>query len=136
MGSFHKKHKTKDFVLKNFLHHKEKSTSLKLVLNFIKCLVYEFSRTIIPPFSICHFDHFQPADCWWRQRCEVETSNISENQMQVGVTSTCSGLWNISMNGYSFLCLVKQNPGYFGHSTWKNKHQNKRSWEKNLRMLK
>lgn len=86
MGSFHKKHKTKDFVLKNFLHHKAKSTSLKSVLNFIKCLVYEFSRTIIPPFSICHFDHFQPADCWWRQRCEVETSNIYENQMQVGVT--------------------------------------------------
>jgi hypothetical protein len=32
---------------------------------------------------------------------------------------TCSGLWNISMNGYSFLCRVIQKPGYFGHSTWR-----------------
>ena len=37
------------------------------------------------------------------------------------------------MNGYSFLCLVIQNPGYLGHSTWKHHGMKNKKKKKKIR---
>lgn len=52
--------------------------------------------------------------------CTMRTRQEWMKYKKIRVKPTCSGLWNISMNGYSFRCLSIQKPGYFGHSTWKS----------------
>lgn len=55
---------------------------------------------------------------------EVMRSWDCTEQVRTKEYHTCVGLWNISMNGYSFFCRVIQNPGYFGHSTYKAPENN------------
>lgn len=94
----------------NYLIHKGSLACIQIVSQ--EELAFARAEQSVHTYSACH-----------------EKTAITILHYRIKDTSTCSGLWKISMNGYSVLCRVMQNPGYFGHSTYKTPEQETKTWK-------